>query len=166
MKRHPKNRRMLKIIAKGRKCHSPITKWSMAAVMMIQAMKASNGEDHTQDVADAVSADKNNAKDDRGRDDHCGTHGSQSTGQVVPVGKKCCQEDMQAQGLRHSQEDWHNNAEEPDKFTPDAPRTHHPASEEDNDQRQSTEDHLQEAQDAMNPLEWPTHGARGIWRVN
>ena len=124
------------------------------------------GEDQTQNVADAGSADKNNSKDDCSRDDHCGTHGGETAGQVIPVGKKRCQENLPAHGFHHNQEDWHNNAEDPDKFTPDTPRTHHPASEEDNYKSQRTEDDLQEAQDAMNTLEWPTHAAQEIGKWN
>lgn len=116
--------------------------------------------DETQYADNAGEADKQNCKDDGGRGDHHCTQGSQSAAQVCPVREEGSQEDVPLPVLHHGQNHRHNDAEKPDELTPDTPRTHHPASEHDDDERQSAEDYFQEAQDALKATEWATHDAQ------
>ncbi|KAL7372378.1 hypothetical protein ABVT39_015188 [Epinephelus coioides] len=90
--------------------------------------------DETQDVDDAGEANKNSCEDDRGGGDHQSTQSGKPARQVGPVWEEDSQEDVPHFRFHHAQDQGHSDAENPDKFTPDTPRTHHPSSGDDDDE--------------------------------
>ena len=90
-------------------------------------------EDH--DVDETGEAQKASCKDDRGRGYHHSTQHGQPAAQISPVREEGSQEHLQLKELDYKQDQGHNDAENPDKLAPLSPWEHHPASEDDKDER-------------------------------